>query len=167
MPGHPFPPPSPFGPWFPGFAGTTGDSDSCPAVPDRFSSQSGTPRCRGERCRSPRFLEDPIADMPCSWTPEKPRVLSYWTPSIAFRNKYEDPVGLLASLFRGWITRPARSLSTLRSLGHPRTTQDSLDLRVPLRTFSLTFLVHDFLLPGFPGATSARFRATLSPARRS
>ena len=37
----------------------------------------------------------------------------------------------LSLLFRGSITRPARSLSTLRSAGHPVTTQDSLPAGCP------------------------------------
>jgi hypothetical protein len=68
--------------------------------------------------------------------------------------------------FRGSITRPARSLSTLRSHGHPCTTQDSLPAGgppwlggtrtrwVPSRGFHSGLLRHRFLLaqalPGVP-----------------
>ena len=46
---------------------------------------------------------------------------------VAFR-RLKD-VGPGTSCFRGSMTRPTRSLSTLRSQGHPCTTQDSLAAR--------------------------------------
>ncbi len=48
----------------------------------------------------------------------------YGPEDIAFRCLYG--VGSSMRSFRGWITRPAPSLSTLRRLGYPRPTQDSL-----------------------------------------
>jgi len=74
----------------------------------------------------PRFLGNPNADMPCSSTPTGPAGPSHFSPpDTAFRGHY--CVGSRNDkFFRGSITRPAHSLSTLRSRGHPRTTQDSL-----------------------------------------
>jgi hypothetical protein len=44
-------------------------------------------------------------------------------------NRFQDVSSTIFFLFRGSITRPIDSLSTLRSRGHPRTTQDSLPTR--------------------------------------
>src|SRR5262249_10446781 len=73
-------------------------------------------------------------------------------------------VGSREETFPGSITRPAHSLSTLRSPGHPRTTQDSLPAagqlcrtglatrRVPAKGFRVTSLPP---FPSFPGALKA------------
>jgi hypothetical protein len=50
--------------------------------------------------------------------------MAFGAAGAAFRPK--DGVGLFVPSFRGWIARPVRSLSTLRSSDHPETTQDSL-----------------------------------------
>ena len=51
-------------------------------------------------------------------------IRSFRWPGVAFRRR--DIVGPHDRLFRGSITRPTRWLSTLRSRGRPRATQDSL-----------------------------------------
>jgi hypothetical protein len=72
-----------------------------------------------------RFLGNPHALMPCSLTPAGPTC-----QAIAARR--HGPCGAdgkgshKAVFFRGSIAGPRRSLSTLRSRGCPRTTQDSL-----------------------------------------
>ena len=65
-----------------------------------------------------------LAYMPRSSTPADPRPQATTGPAMW------SSAGLTASTpqrcFRGSITRPARSLCTLRSRGHPRTTQHSI-----------------------------------------
>lgn len=75
---------------------------------------------------SPRFLGSPFASMLCSPTPADPA-------RQAFRDAHDvafpsvDSVGSAILTFRGSITRPARSLSTLRGSDYSdHTTQDSL-----------------------------------------
>ena len=73
----------------------------------------------------PRFLGDPHPYMPCSSTPAgSPRqalaAIRCCLPPIEQRRHPR------LSQFRGSITRPAHSLSTLRSMGCPNATQDSL-----------------------------------------
>ena len=80
---------------------------------------------RMEMTRPPRFLEDPLARVPCSSTPARPRrpatlTLRCCLPRLLPRRLSPQ------TFFRGSITRPTYSLSTLRSRGRPRTTQDSL-----------------------------------------
>jgi len=74
----------------------------------------------------PRFLGNPNVDVPCSPTPAGPVGPGQFSPiSAAFRSR--KVVGSRdAILFRGSITRPIHSLSTLRSRDCSRTTQDSL-----------------------------------------
>jgi len=73
----------------------------------------------------PRFLGHPRVCVPRSLTPARPQGLAVFQPwDAAFRYRYS--VGSRdAQLFRGSITRPTHSLSTLRSPGYPGTTQDS------------------------------------------
>ena len=74
-----------------------------------------------------RFLGNPGGHCPCSSTPagsgrlSGPRVSCLTRPPPVSTTK--APSGLY---FRGSITRPLTSLSTLRRMGRPTTTQDSL-----------------------------------------
>jgi len=74
----------------------------------------------------PRFLGNPSASMPCSSTPAGSAGPGLYSPTdAAFRSR--KGVGSRDDkFFRGSITRPAHSLSTLRSRDYSRTTQDSL-----------------------------------------
>lgn len=97
-------------------------------LPDRaWSLFSGAParRISMETSSSPRFLGDPRVCLPCSSTPARPRRLAIAAPrccprSILRRRPRQVPH------FRSSITQLSHSLSTLRSPGHPDTTQDSL-----------------------------------------
>lgn len=141
---------------FPCFIGTTESSDSrypfrqAPfSSPDRTTrvpvaslpSPAGTPAKSLEGCcpvppltgslfqvegiGPPRFLGNPKVCMPCSSTP------AGWTMPGLYGMSMQPSAVLKASApamrsFRGSITRPTHALSTLRSVGCPRTTQDSL-----------------------------------------
>ena len=80
-----------------------------------------------ETTGSPTFLGNPGVHMPCSKTP-----VGSSTPDrlrrldTAFRTECGRRRLPQIALFRGSITRPMHSLSTLRSAGRPNTTQDSL-----------------------------------------
>ena len=80
-----------------------------------------------ETSGSLRFLGNPGGHCPCSSTPagsgrlSGPRVSCLTRPPPVSTTK--APSGLY---FRGSITRPLTSLSTLRRMGRPTTTQDSL-----------------------------------------
>ena len=116
------------------------------------------PELRAESRRSPRFLGSPTENVPCSSTPAGPAC------STAAARRYCLPQSKRRRLprcnFRGSLTRPAPSLSTLRRSGHPDTTQDSLPAagqryRAGLKTrwapsqgFSSSHPPH----PSFPGA---------------
>jgi hypothetical protein len=108
---------------FPGFIGTMGRSDSLPSVPTGFVSSPVGYRSRGE---------DRVSQVPGGPTRACPalrprRDLRAWPLrrfGAAFR--HHKGVGSRKILFRGSITRPTRSLSTLRSPSCPGTTQDSL-----------------------------------------
>ena len=80
---------------------------------------------RMEMTRAPRFLEDPLARVPCSSTPARPRRPATLTLRCCLPRDLPRRLSPQTS-FRGSITRPTYSLSTLRSRGRPRTTQDSL-----------------------------------------
>lgn len=80
-----------------------------------------------EETGPPRFLGSPLAYVPRSGDPGEAgstwpnlRRAQYSLPSLEQRRPSPD------QLFRGSMTRPARSLSTLRSPGYPGATQDSL-----------------------------------------
>jgi hypothetical protein len=141
---------------FPCFIGTTENSDSrypfrqAPfSSPDRTTpvpvaslpSPAGTPaRSLGGCCPvppltgslfqvegigPPRFLGNPKVCMPCSSTPAR------WAMPGLYGMSMQPSAVLNASApamrpFRGSITRPTHTLSTLRSVGCPHTTQDSL-----------------------------------------
>ena len=113
----------------------------------------------------PRFLGDPSVHVPRSSTPARPRSQALAAPPV-LPSAVSTASALATCSFRGSITRPAHSLSTLRSPGYPGTTQDSLPaggllcraravpagslMRFPLRLY----LLHCFLLtqasPGAP-----------------
>ena len=72
-----------------------------------------------EKTRPPRFLGDPCVHAPLSDPGGPPSPGPYRNADGAFR--VHDRVGSAMRQFRGSITRPARSLCTLRSRGRPRT----------------------------------------------
>ena len=74
----------------------------------------------------PGSLATPLPNMPCSSTPADRSRQAFTTPSILPSVRFTTSAPLLGP-FRGSITRPVRSLSTLRSSDHSdNTTQDSL-----------------------------------------
>ena len=145
---------------FPGFGGTTRDSDSLPLVLPHFVAfawqyhsvflrslprgeehvasrawslvtRSPTGSVRVETTGPPRFLGDPHVYMPCSHRPR-------WSPRRQAHCDVENVafrsghvVGLHVCIFRGSVTWPARLLFTLRSRGYPRATQNSLPVGGP------------------------------------
>ena len=78
---------------------------------------------------SPRFLGNPCACMPRSSTPVgRPLLALAESVDVAFR--LDNTVGpTMLPSFRGSITQPTCSLSTLHRVGHPSTVQDSLPVR--------------------------------------
>jgi hypothetical protein len=80
-----------------------------------------------ETSGSLRFLGNPGGHCPCSSTPagsgrlSGPRVSCLTRPPLTSRTRAPSVFN-----FRGSITRPLTSLSTLRRVGRPTTTQDSL-----------------------------------------
>ncbi len=74
---------------------------------------------------SPRFLGNPWADMPRSSTPVDQLLLAI-TREVDTAFQPPKTVGPTRRYFRGSITRPIYSLSTLHRVGHPSTAQDSL-----------------------------------------
>jgi hypothetical protein len=79
-----------------------------------------------EAAGPPTFLDVPNADLPRSPTPaESPRLRSLMTMAMLPPNLKQRRLPRLEP-FRGSITRLFGSLSTLRSKGYPKTTQDSL-----------------------------------------
>jgi hypothetical protein len=109
---------------FPRFTGTMEHSDSSTCVPPRFSVVAR--RYRSTRTR--RGLSGSwavLAYVPCSSTPARaPCSTIVRTALLPSGTLTASALAMLA--FRGSITQPAASLSTLRSRGRPRTTQDSL-----------------------------------------
>jgi len=96
------------------------------ALPFGFVSFTFRYRLAAETSGSPRFLGDPLVHMPCSQTPEGPPGSGHSTQAMlpSARNTASAPSNSFQ--FRGSITRPMHSLSTLRRTGLPATTQDSL-----------------------------------------
>ena len=83
-------------------------------------------RARGDKAGSPRFLGTPFANMLCSSTPADPMHPATTTHSVlpSVRLTTSAPRSVT---FRGSITQPVRSLSTLRGSDYSdHTTQDSL-----------------------------------------
>jgi len=137
---------------FPCFSGTISSSDFLRPVPPHFVAFAwryrpctlcSLPRlrvrpprsracCRGalpglrmEDAGSPRFLGDPDAYALRSSTPAglQRQALSAPPCGLPFRKRRRPPQ---SSSYRGSITQLARSLCTLRSTGHPDTTQHSV-----------------------------------------
>ena len=83
------------------------------------------PISREETTRSPRSLGNPLAYMPCSSTPARSRCPASSAPRCSLPlcqpRRLSQP-----RVLRGSIPRPARSLCTLRSRDHSRTTQHSV-----------------------------------------
>ena len=153
-PGAPFPPPGPFGSGSPGSSVLRGAPTSChPSRGARCLARRYRPYAvcfapaDGQRylrrawvlvSRVPdRLIEDgenrisrvPVRSsrcMPCSHqTPEGPERQAF--SALAMLPSANDTASAPTnSKFRGSITRPASSLSTLRRDGYPTTTQDSL-----------------------------------------
>jgi len=89
------------------------------------SPESPKPVFLTETTGPPRFLEDPAMNVPCSSTPAGPlrsATAAHWCCLPLFGRRRLPRL----SAFRGSITRPAHSLSTLRRVGCPTATQDSL-----------------------------------------
>ena len=151
--GAPFPPRGPLTA-FPRFFGTTKHSDSLTTFPPGFVAfASAVPpppvfRSRGGRAPillgpglftgfpnrpldmessgPPRFLEDPLVCVPRSQTPASPPGPGLNGPGLLPSAIRTASALATIQIFRGSITRPTHSLSTLRSPGRPGTTQDSL-----------------------------------------
>jgi hypothetical protein len=84
-----------------------------------------------EAAGPPTFLDVPHADLPRSPTPaESPRLRSLMTVTMLPPNLKQRRLPRFQP-FRGSITRLFGSLSTLRSKGYPKTTQDSLPVVRP------------------------------------
>lgn len=125
-------------PWdgFPDFAGTMGGSDFRPLVPPHFVAFAW--RCSAKRPPSAGSLSEKRSDLLGSWgTPmrARPALRPRWVRDLrplrghTIRRPILQELGSPPRLFRGSITRPTRSLSTLRSGSYLSTTQDSLPVR--------------------------------------
>ncbi len=89
------------------------------------SPESPKPVSLTETTGPPRFLEDPAMNVPCSSTPAGPlrsATAAHWCCLPPFGQRRLPRL----FAFRGSITRPAHSLSTLRRVGCPTAAQDSL-----------------------------------------
>ena len=108
---------SSFAPWTHGRHAPRARTISSAAPVDRVS--------RMESTRPPRFLGNPPAYMPRSSTPADPTTLAM-TGRAMLPSAQKTASAPRSVPFRGSITRPAHALCTLRSRGHPRTTQHSV-----------------------------------------
>ena len=129
---------------------------------------------RVETVGRPRFLKNPCVPMPCSTTPAGPT-------RQAIRRRRRGPRYSprrrlpRQKFFRGSITRPWHSLSTLRGLGYPSTARKT---RFPLlatlrgrdwlpagfqRKVSVLLLTSRPPFSSFPGARAANFFSILAP----
>ncbi len=107
---------------------------AAPAAPRRAGGGPGVfqsagcpiPAMNVETTGLPRFLGNPHVDVPCSSTPAGPvgQAISAQPMLPSAVDTASAPATV--KFFRGSITRPAHSLSTLRSRDCSRTTQDSL-----------------------------------------
>ena len=148
---------------FPGFLGTMRRSDSLSPVPLHFVAFVPRYRLRGDGRASQVPGEPSCAHALLSDPGGAVRVRPLDPNDAAFR--LSDGVGPLAFPFRGSITRPMHSLSTLRRAGLPAATQDSLPAAgqlcraglctrwVPLRGFRRTSRHLLLLIQASPGAT--------------
>src|SRR5712664_3801583 len=116
---------------FPSLGATTVRPLLSPLPPAWGATLQGRGLSRGSPSRSsvemagpPRFLGDLRAHAPLS-DPDGTGTPSHYGVSM-LPSAILEHVGSRHSLFRGSITRPPHSLSTLRSQGLPWTTQDSL-----------------------------------------
>lgn len=91
----------------------------------RFGHPAATGNIREETIRSPRFLGSPRRACPALRPRWSRRHQAITVPAI-LSSAILTASTSTTTRFRGSITRPTPSLSTLRSRGHPRTTQDSL-----------------------------------------
>ena len=127
--------------------------------------------CRTETTGPPRFLGSPDGDVSWSSTPARPSC-SATAARRCCLPRCPRP-RLSRCTFRGSIPRPAPSLSTLRRVGRPTTTQDSLPAAgqrfraglgtrwAPTRGFNSSYLPH----PGFSWRTDSS--ASRRPRRDS
>lgn len=110
----------------------------------------------------PRFLGNPNVYMPCSSTPARWLVPGLFSTTVQ-PSAVSKSSALAVRSFRGSITRPAHSLSTLRNAGYPFITQDSLPvggqpLPGGISTHWVPHAISEQLpvahskRPGFPGA---------------
>ena len=109
-------------PLAPPFAPT--GQDALPVDPDPFSPRRPRRLCTVEKTRPPRFLDDPCVHAPLFDPGGAPAPGPFGTGDGVFR--HANGVDSAKMIFRGSITRPARSLCTLHSRGHPRTAQHSV-----------------------------------------
>src|SRR5579883_1991780 len=121
-----------------------------------------------------RILSTETEDLPGSWEaplPSCPALGPRWAARSS-PNRIRAVLPAATSMasattissFRGSITRPVGSLSTLRSLGHPRTTQDSLPAcwlgvgRAGLSPAGLPSRISEGRLPPFPSSQAFSWR---------
>ncbi len=158
IPTAPFPPVGPLGrvphpPRYSGAAPTPRRESCCPSLPSAAvllscsafvspQAPSTWPVSQGmvssdpdqvfreDTVGPPRFLGFPHTYMPCSVTPVGPRHLASRCLDAVFADLDELDSHVVGS-FRGSIARPAHSLSTLRRMGCPIATQDSLPAGCP------------------------------------
>jgi hypothetical protein len=97
------------------------------------------------RSGPPRFLESPPVSMPCSRTPADLRARPNTARRHGPRASYYE--GSPQVGFRGSIARPRHSLSTLRPVGRPHRTQDSLPAAGQL--YRVGFVTHRVPTKGF------------------
>jgi len=123
-----------------------------------FAHCSGIPfsGIQVETTGPPTFLGNPLVPMPCSPTPAEPTCQAITTRRRGPRLNHDEG-SRVQSVFRGSITRPWYSLSTLRSAGYPDTTQDSLPAA-------------GLALPGgfgYPQGSIERFQIAIHPCQSS
>lgn len=97
-------------------------------------------------CGSPRFLGIPLRACPALRPRRGRRGLVPGHDDVAFHHTTRCRPSR-ETLYRGSITRPTRSLSTLRSMGRPMTTQDSVPAADPLCRVGLS--THRVPMKGF------------------
>ena len=95
-----------------------------PRGPGPFLTAAPAPPLHGGETRPPRFLDDPCVHAPLFDPSGAPAPGPFGTGDGVFR--HANGVDSAKMIFRGSITRPARSLCTLHSRGHPRTAQHSV-----------------------------------------
>ena len=153
---------------FPSLGGTAPALDAslpgiASALPWAWACSAGCPTrsTSTETTRPLRFLGDPHAYMPRSLTPARSPRPAYLGVSMLPSVEAND-VGSRGIIFRGSMTRPARSLCTLRRADHSASTQHSVPAggqplpggtRCPLgpvERFQSVTITSRPPLPGFP-----------------